>query len=525
MRPMDPRTPAILGAATAVGVAADALLRGGSPGLGFGLWAWGALIVYLEVSRRLNARFAPDALPFAALAFLCSAFVLIRASPVLAALNITATLSATALLSLQTNTLPLRRVQFVGYVRGLARVALQATLGAFGPILAVLTRLTSRSPATRSRSIPVIRGAVVTAPAFLVFAILLTLADASFEQLVLDIVGIDAWTPVNHLLVVLSITLVFAGVIHGRMVTPAGMPTVTPSATKSSSIGLVEAGMLVGALDLLFAIFVVLQIQHFFGGAETLAATPGLTAAEYARRGFFELVIVEAMAVPILLGAEAIMRGKTPRDVAAFRVLAGINLALLGGIAVSAALRLLLYRSAFGLTESRVYAGAVLVWLVAVLVVLAATVLVGRHERFTFAAIASAFLVLLTLNAANPDALIASTNLAGAAEHAGERTSGTASAFDVAYNASLSADAWPTLLDGLESLNSRDGAQLVTTLRQRRSAGDTSDWRAWNLGRRRGERALAVGEMPEFSPPTRRAHSDDSGHSEVPEPTGGLSWP
>ena len=525
MRPMDPRTPAILGTAAAVGVAGDVLLRGGSPGLGFGLWAWGALIVYLELSRRLNARFAPDALLFAALAFLCSAFVLVRASPVLAALNITATLSATALLSLETGTLPLRRVHFVGYVRGLARVALQVIFGAFGPTLAVLTRITSRSPATRSRSIPLIRGAVVTVPAFLVFAILLTLADASFEQLVLDIIGIDAWTPVNHLLVVLSITLVFAGVFHGQMIARADRLAVTASANRPDSIGLVEAGMLVGALDLLFATFVVLQIQHFFGGAETLAATPGLTAAEYARRGFFELVVVEALAVPILLGAEAIMRGKTPRDVAAFRVLAGINLALLGGIAMSAAMRLLLYRSAFGLTESRVYAGGVLVWLVAVLVALAATVLIGRHERFTFAAIASAFVVLLTLNAANPDALIASTNLSRAAEHAGERTSGTASAFDVAYNASLSADAWPTLLDGLESLNSRDGAQLVTTLRQRRSAGDTTDWRAWNLGRRRGERALAVVEMPEFSPPIRRAHSEDSGHNEVPEPTGGLSWP
>jgi len=259
---------------------------------------------------------------------------------------------------------------------------------------------------------------------------------------------------------------------------------------RSSSLGLVEAGMLVGALDLLFAAFVALQLPHFFGGSWTLASTPGLTAAEYARRGFFELILVEAVAVPILLGAEAIMRGTTGRHVTAFRILAGINLGLLGAIAASAALRLLLYRSAFGLTETRVYVGAVLAWLVAVLVILALTVLTGRHERFAFAAIIAGFVVLLALNAANPDRLIASTNLARAEKGVSVGARHTGGSFDVAYNSGLSADALPTLLGGMDSLDSADRIQLVELLRQRQISRGADGWRSWNLARQAAQRAV-----------------------------------
>ncbi|MHB0979346.1 MAG: DUF4153 domain-containing protein [Thermoleophilia bacterium] len=490
MRQMDARTPAILGTALALGAGGDYLLRGGNLGVGFSLWAWSALVAYLVLSRRLRIRFVRDALPFAVLAFICSTLVTVRASPTLSALNVGATLAAATLLSLRTRADRLHRAPFVDYLRGTAVIALHATTGALGPLVSALTRVTSRMPTTRSRAFALIRGALLTVPALLFFGILLLAADASFERLVLDIIGIDAWTPLNHLWVIAVITLGFAGVFHGRLGGRRDESANLPS-TRSLSLGLVEAGMVVGALDLLFATFVALQIPHFFGGAGTLGSTPGLTAAEYARRGFFELVIVEAMAVPILLGAEAVMRGRPRRHVTAFRILAGINLGLLGAIAASAALRLLLYRSAFGLTESRIYAGAVLVWMGAVLVVLAATVLAGRHERFTFSAIMAGFTVLLALNAVNPDALIASTNLAQAERQGSAGAAHGEGSFDVAYNAGLSADAVPILLEGLGSLNSQDRARLVRVLYQQQRSNDADGWRSWNLARRQAGRALS----------------------------------
>lgn len=494
VRPMDRRTPPILATALALGAAGDILLRGGEPGLGFTVWAWVALAAFLVLSRRLGVRFRADALPFAVLAFICSALVTVRASPTLAVLNIGATAAAATLVSLRTRAPALRRAPFLDYLRAAGETALYAALGGIGPVRDAFSRVSGAVPSSRARRLSVLRGTVLTAPAFLFFGILLSAADASFERLVLDIVRFDAWTPVEHGAVVAALTLGFAGVLHGRIAEKGtGSPAVVRP--RVTSVGLVEAAMVVGALDVLFAAFVALQVPHFFGGAATLNATPGLTAAEYAVRGFFELVVVEALAVPILLGAEAIMRGKPRRQLAAFRVLAAVNVGLLGAIAASAVLRLLLYRSAFGLTESRVYAGAVLVWLAAVLAVLTATALAGRPERFTFGAIVAAFAVLLTLNALDPDALIASTNLARATQETSTPAAGLPGRFDVAYNAGLSADALPTLIEGLRSLTAEDRAALERALAQRRAAAAADGFRSWNLGRSRGNRAMDVAPL------------------------------
>jgi Domain of unknown function (DUF4173) len=64
------------------------------------------------------------------------------------------------------------------------------------------------------------------------------------------------------------------------------------------SLGIVEIGIVLGLLDLLFLTFVVIQVRYLFGGAGRVAATAGLTHTEYARRGFFELVTVTALALP-----------------------------------------------------------------------------------------------------------------------------------------------------------------------------------------------------------------------------------
>jgi hypothetical protein len=80
----------------------------------------------------------------------------------------------------------------------------------------------------------------------------------------------------------------------------------------------------------------------------------------------------------------------------------------------------------------------------------------------------------LTLNVANPDALIARTNV-------------TRPAADVSYLAGLSDDAVPTLVSRIWLLPAPQRAVLAQRLLQRgESAGD---WRAWNVAR---SRAAAV---------------------------------
>jgi len=226
-------------------------------------------------------------------------------------------------------------------------------------------------------------------------------------------------------------------------------------------------------LNLLFLSFVLVQIRYFFGGAATVQATAGLTYAQYARSGFFELVWVAALVLPLLLGLHWLQR---PGDVRAQRLFswqAGVQVALLFVIMASALARMRLYQSEYGLTELRLYTTAFMGWLAVVFVWFAATVLRGRRERFAFGTAACAFGLVLALHVVNPDDMIIRANLAQA---------GKGRAFDAEYAASLSADAVPALTAALPSLPLTVQGTLAARLLPLWSH-NPNDWRSWSFAR------------------------------------------
>ena len=139
--------------------------------------------------------------------------------------------------------------------------------------------------------------------------------------------------------------------------------------------GAAEVVVALALLDVLFLAFVAVQLRTFFGGDAFVQGEVGLTYAEYAREGFFQLVAATALAVPLLLAAEWVVRGRGVRAVRASRALSLVLVALLLVVVASALQRLRLYQREFGLTESRVLATAAVLWLAVVLAWLAATVL------------------------------------------------------------------------------------------------------------------------------------------------------
>src|SRR6185295_6990389 len=89
------------------------------------------------------------------------------------------------------------------------------------------------------------------------------------------------------------------------------------------ALGLTEVATALGALVLLFAAFVAVQLRYFFGGDALVQATAGMRYADYARRGFFELVTVSVLVLPVLLSANALLRRDKQVTDTVFRVLAG----------------------------------------------------------------------------------------------------------------------------------------------------------------------------------------------------------
>jgi hypothetical protein len=207
------------------------------------------------------------------------------------------------------------------------------------------------------------------------------------------------------------------------------------------------------------------------------------------------LVTVAALAVGLLLLSHWLLRRQRPADERRFRVLAGLLVALLAVVIVSAVQRMLLYVEIYGLTELRLYTSAFMVWIALVLGWFVATVLRGRRDRFAGGALLSGFAVLLALNGLNPDGLIVRVNagrmLAADPPPGSGRSRAAPEPLDDRYLLALSADAVPGLVEALPQLSPEQRLRVARTLVERWSPPASLDWRGWNLGRWQAWQAVA----------------------------------
>jgi hypothetical protein len=482
---------AVLGSALALGVAGDVLFHGQALGLNVGLWAVAfvaaltALIrlgrVPLHQGRRLMV--AP-VLVFAA----CFAW---HDSPLLTAVNLVALAAAVTLGALRRGGPRIHLAGLAEYAGGLVAGGCAAIGGAL-PLLAVDIRWSElRSGVRPSRMAAVGRGVAIGAPLVLLFGGLFVAADAVFKGLVTGVLPRVSTVP-THVALILVWSWLAAGLLRDILAVREERRFVQAAAVTSRrsslALGPIELTVVLGALDLLFLAFVLVQFRYLFGGKGLVEARTHLTYAQYARQGFFELVAVAALVLPLLLLADWAFRRERANQDRLFRALAGLLLALLGVVMASALQRMRLYQSQYGLTELRVYATGLILWLAVVFVWFGATVLHGHRRLFAVGALVSGFAASAALNVLNPDALIARTNL-------------SRPQVDVAYLASLSDDAVPTLVGRLPALEPGLRRQLAAALLARERPAH--DWRSWNLSRRRAERALGQVERAGPGPAER----------------------
>ncbi len=244
------------------------------------------------------------------------------------------------------------------------------------------------------------------------------------------------------------------------------------------TLGTVEIGVVLGLMNLLFLSFVIVQVPYLFGGMELVQNTPDFKLAEYARRGFGELVTVAGLVLPILLAAHWLIRKDNPLAGKLFRVFAGIQIVLLFVIMASAVQRLVLLTGdlGYGMTTIRLYPLIFMTWLAIVFLWFGFTVLRGARQHFAWGALWSAFLILGATHALNPDAFIVKTNIALMQQ---------GREFDAAYNSRLSDDALPAIFEAFPDMSENDREIVIYRLANRyctiREEGH--DLRSWSLAR------------------------------------------
>jgi hypothetical protein len=501
---MSPRSEvrgAALLSALALGVLADLLIRAPvRPGLNVPLWALAGVLVLALLLLRRGRPLALETMGLVGGALAFAVFVALRDAAALALLALFAAVALLVLAAGRGSAPWIARARLSDVAFAGMRVAL---LGAAGPVGWGRGGPDHRPEGHgwRRPAVTVLRGTLMAIPPLLVLGPLLMSADPVFAGMIQSVFRVDMEPLMEHLIFAAVIAWATAGFLRAFLV-PDG-DVMARLRMHQPTIPAAELSVALWILNLLFLGFLAVQLRYLFGGAELVEVTAGLTYAEYARRGFFELVAASALVLPILLladwaaGAEpaSIPDPAAGPDRAAAAGRAGpggslrattlVLVVLLLGVLASAAQRMWLYQEAYGLTEQRLFVSVFILWLTAVLGWLVLTVLRGRRERFALGGILAGVACIALLQLLNPHALIARVNLNRAAAGA---------EYDGGYLHRLSADAVPTILSRLPQLPEADRRDLLCMLDLRWSGERSGGWRTWNLGDGRARRL--VGSLP-----------------------------
>jgi hypothetical protein len=473
------RSRSILLAAAVVGILADVLLRATPWGLNMLLWTTalvGAILVLARYTRSTTEAYLMKLGVGAAI--LASGFVW-RDSTVLAGLDILGLLAILSFGSLKAALRSVRSLSLWEYTAAVFASAGAATVGMFQLLLGDVKWKPQVSRLGGKHAMAVGRGVALSVPLVIVFGWLLISADPAFQNLTGNLFKINPAEALAHLAIIFPCTWLAGGYIR-RVLVSVEVPAEEVAGRKSPTLGVIEIAVVLGLLNVLFLTFVLVQFHYFFGGGHRVQSVAGLTYSEYARRGFFELVAVAALALPVLLVADWVLKKEARRDEVVFRSTAAALIGLIFVIMISAFQRMFLYLREYGQTELRIYTTAFMVWLAFLFLWFAATVLRGRRDRFAFGAIVSGFAMILALHVVNPDAMMVHSN---AHRAAGGRS------FDVAYNTSLSADSIPELVRDIGWLRSEDQTRVARSLLDNWSE-PKGDWRTWNSDRAAAVRAV-----------------------------------
>ncbi|MFC8078306.1 DUF4153 domain-containing protein [Streptomyces sp. NPDC057307] len=290
-----------------------------------------------------------------------------------------------------------------------------------------------RAEGSRGRWAPVLRTAAVAAVLLIVFGALFASADAAFADLLgtltPDVSVADG--PWRTVLFVLGLVGALAAAHTAAAPLHWDRITVRPGAAR----GRVEWALPLIVLNLLFAVFIGVQLTVLFGGYDKVLSETGLTYSEYATQGFWQLLGATLLTLVVI----GLARRWAPRDGARDRTLVsavlGVLCVLTLVVVASALRRMDLYVDAYGLTRLRVSVAAMELWLgIVIVLIMAAGVFGGRWLPRAVAVSGAAGVLIFGL--ISPDALVAERNV--------ERYR-TSDKIDINYFQQLSADAVPAL--------------------------------------------------------------------------------
>ena len=328
-------------------------------------------------------------------------------------------------------------------------------------------------------------GLIISAPVLVVVIALLAEADTVFQNLIANALKplefIGSIPLAEHMGVIGIITVLLFGYL--ALVLKAKVERISESVERDSGAwdATIVATVLV-MVNAVYILFCAIQFTYLFGGEEVIRSIPDYTYAEYARRGFSELIVVTVINLSILLIGLRFTKngGKLDRLVLALRCLLVLCTVIM---LYSAHLRLKLYEDAYGYTYARIFAHTFIGFLFTLFMLILYKL--WRRELPLLKAFAvAALLAYTTLNYVNIDAIIAQRNI--------DRYFRTGK-IDLDYLQELSYDAMPELTR-LSVVDNGDMAEKKMEVFLRDKGAELrseSPWQSYNFSKAKAKRILS----------------------------------
>ncbi len=429
---------ALLGISLVLGLVFDQLFYLRIPGISWFIFVTLVIAGLVVLARLWRRPLGVQSLWLIAPLLIIAAMVGVRASAELAFLNIVVSLFLLLLIAVQVTGKRVEQFLLVDYVKTVF-TPLSFVPKFFAVLLEAFSmRLVVKHPRTGA----IVKGIIMALPALIIFGALFASADLVFKKYLSDAFSIHVSPEVLFQTgLVLFIGAVMLGA-YGFIL--KNRPAATHSQPPTKKIGVTEIQVMLGLINALFIVFVLVQLRYLFGGEDIIRAQ-GFTYADYARRGFFELIAVAVVAFLIVWAAEqsiARNEGRLPKSFSWLSLLLNAQVLV---VMVSAFQRMNLYEQAYGFTVLRWFAHALIIGLSVLVLIFMYKIFRHRSEAtFLRLALAWGIIFLVGINIANPDRFVAHQNW--------DRFEKTGK-FDPMYVRQLSVDATPVIIKALDAKN------------------------------------------------------------------------
>lgn len=375
-----------------------------------------------------------------------------------------------------------------------------------------LSRITDNSG--KSRILPkVIMGILVSIPLLVIILLLLSSADIVFKNIFTNIPLLKIF---KHFLIIILVSVYAICFLWALLkafdereksaiidVSTSSNPTTDSktstnnrantdviSSTKIQWKLFLDPVVLLTILILvntIYFIFSFIQFRYLFGGSSFVLPS-SFTYAEYARRGFVELIIVTIINFAILIFGITFVKKDSKRIFTAIRTFLTLLVIFTFILLISAFYRMMVYEQAYGFTYLRIFVQAFMIMLFFLFVI---NVIYIWHRKLpiikTYFIISLAIYIIM--NFVNVDKIIANNNINRYFE---------TGQIDMVYLKSLSYDAVPEMkkfyisVKDSQNLKDKQIANEISNYFKRRQLNlkNQKSWQSYNISRNKAKELI-----------------------------------